>query len=234
MTSVCFTPFKIPRVRVTTLTSCGVALTGSCAQVVSDGIISIAATKEYEDRQEFFVKNGDGTFCVRETNPPILKWINLVITFCNVDPELVNIMTGNSTVADDSALAKKTGYNEDENSATLSNFALEGWTRLTNQGISCTGGVEYGYVLYPWVKEGTIGDITYQNDTVSFIVNARTSSNSLWGVGPYFVDLSDNAGSLNTPIKLLTAIGSTTHQRMFVTRQAPPTAACGCAPLFTP
>lgn len=232
MASRCFTPFKLPRVRVTTLDSCGQAVTGSCATVVSDGIISIAQTNEYEDRQEFFTKNGDGLFCVRETNAPILKWLNLVITFCNVDPELVNIMTGNSMVADDSATAYNIGYNVDENSATLSNFALEGWTRLANQGVACTGGLQYGYFLYPFVKEGTIGDITYQNDVVSFVVNARTSSNSLWGVGPYDVDLSDNAGTLDDPIPLLTPIGSTTHQRMFITRMEPPTASCGCSPLF--
>jgi hypothetical protein len=149
-----------------------------------------------------------------------------------VDPELLNIMTGNTLVADDSAAAKKTGWNEDENSATLSNFAFEGWTRLANQGVACTGGVEYGYVLYPFLKEGTIGDITWQNDVVNFIVNARTSSNSLWGTGPYDVDLSDNAGTLDQEIPLLTPIGSQTHQRMFITRMAPPDAACGCAPLF--
>jgi len=141
-------------------------------------------------------------------------------------------MTANSTVADDSAAAKKTGYNEDENSAASAYFAFEGWTRLANQGISCTGGVEYGYVLYPRVVEGTIGDITYQNDAVSFIVNARTASGSLWAKGPYNVDLSDNAGTLDQPIPLLTPILSTQHQRMFITRAAPPTAACGCAPVF--
>ena len=233
MTSVCFTPFKLPRVRVTKLNSCGQAVTGTCSQVVTDGIISVASTKEYEDRQEFFVKNGDGLFCVRETNPPILKWINLVFTFCNVDPELVNLLTSNSMVSDDSAAAKHTGYNEDENSAATSFFAFEGWTRLANQGISCTGGVEYGYVLYPRVVEGTIGDITYQNDAANFIVNARTSSGSLWGVGPYFVDLSDAVGTLDQPIKLLTPILSTQHSRMFITRAAPPTASCGCAALFT-
>ena len=232
MTSVCFTPFKLPRVRVTKLNSCGQAVTGVCSTVVTDGIISVAATKEYEDRQEFFVKNGDGLFCVRETNAPILKWINLVLTFCNVDPELVNLLTANSTVADDSAAAKKTGYNEDENSAVSSFFALEGWTRLANQGVACTGGVEYGYVLYPYIVEGTIGDVTYQNDVANFVVNARTSSGSLWGTGPYLVDLSDNTGTLDTPIPLLTPILTTQHQRMFITRKAPPDASCGCQVLF--
>lgn len=232
MTSVCFTPFKLPRVRVTKLDSCGQAVTGTCSTVVTDGIISVAATKEYEDRQEFFVKNGDGLFCVRETNAPILKWINLVLTFCNVDPELVNLLTANSTVADDSAAAKKTGYNEDENAAVSSFFALEGWTRLANQGVACTGGVEYGYVLYPFIVEGTIGDVTYQNDVANFVVNARTSSGSLWDTGPYNVDLSDNAGTLDNPIPLLTPILTTQHQRMFITRAAPPDASCGCQTLY--
>ena len=116
MTSVCYTPFKVPRVRATQLSSCGVPVTG-CSTVVTDGIISIEMTKEYEDREEFFVKNGDGTFCVKETNPPILKWINLVLTFCNVDPELVNIMSAEPLVLNDAATPVATGYSTQEGSA---------------------------------------------------------------------------------------------------------------------
>jgi hypothetical protein len=228
--TVCFTPFKLPRIRATQLSACGLPVTG-CSTVVSDGIISIAMTKEYEDRQEFFVKNGDGTFCVKETNPPILKWINLVITLCNVDPDLVNIMTAEQRVYDDSPTPRATGYSTDEGSAANANFALEGWTRLSNLGTPCTGGVEYGYTLFPWVVEGTVGDITYQNDTASFIVNARTHANSLWGTGPYMVDLSDATATLNNNIPLLTPIRSTEHNRMFITRKAPPAAACGCTTL---
>jgi hypothetical protein len=233
MTSVCYTPFKVPRIRVTNLDpNCGQPVTG-CSTVVSDGIISIEMTKEYEDREEFFVKNGDGVFCVKETNPPILKWINLVITLCNVDPEMVNIMTDEPLVLDNAASPRATGFSTQEGTAATASFALEGWTRLTGLtgGAACTGGVEYGYVLFPWVVEGTVGDITFENGAVSFVVNARTRSNSLWGTGPYNVDLSDAAGNLNTPIPLLTPILSTQHHRMFVTRLAPPTSACGCTTL---
>lgn len=232
MTSVCYTPFKLPRVRVTQLNACGTPVTG-CSTVVSSGIISVAMTKEYEERQEFFVKNGDGDFCVRATNPPILKWINLVITFCNVDPELVNIMSAEPLVLNDAASPVATGWSTQEGSAANVNFALEGWTRLTNvtNGPACSGGVEYGYTLFPWIVEGTIGDMTYQNDTVSFILNARTQSNSTWGLGPYFVDYSDNPVGSLTPVRLLTPIAATQHDRRFLTRLAPPTASCGCSTL---
>ena len=230
MTSVCYTPFKIPRVRATLLSSCGVPVTG-CSTVVTDGIISVEMTKEYEDREEFFVKNGDGVFCVRETNPPVLKWINLVLTFCNVDPELVNIMSAEPLVYDDASSPRATGFSTQEGSAASANFALEGWTRISGSGVSCTGGQEYGYVLYPWIVEGTVGDLTLENGAANFVLNARTRSQSPWGFGPYMVDYSDNPAGSTTQIPLLTPILSTQHHRMFLTRLAPPTAVCGCQTL---
>jgi len=234
MTAVCYTPFKVPRVRVTTVNvSCGQPVTGSCATVVSDGIISIAMTKQYEEREEFFVKNGDGVFCVRETTAPQLKWVNLVLTFCNVDPELVNILTAEPVVYDNADSPRATGYSVQEGSAAIASFAMEFWTRISGSNVACTGGVEYGYGIFPWVVEGTIGDMTMENGAASFIVNARTRPGSLWGTGPYFVDLSDASGTLNNNIALLTAIGPTQHHRFFLTRKAPPAPSCGCQPLYT-
>ena len=62
--------------------------------------------------------------------------------------------------------------------------------------------------------------------------STRTAAGSLWGTGPYNVDLSDATGTLDNPIRLLTPILATQHHRMFLSRLAPPTAACGCVPLF--
>jgi hypothetical protein len=230
VTSVCYTPFKVPRIRVTQLDSCGTPVTG-CSTVVSDGIISIEMTKEYEDREEFFVKNGDGQFCVKETNPPILKWINLVVTMCNVDPELVNIMSAEPLVLDDAESPRATGWSTQEGSVAESFFALEGWTRISGSTVSCTGGTEYGYVIFPFVIEGTIGDMTLENGVANFVLNARTRSGSTWGTGPYMVDYSDTPAGSTTQIPLLTPIGSLQHHRMFLTRLAPPTASCGCTTL---
>lgn len=232
MTSVCYTPWKVPKVRVTQLNSCGLPVTG-CSTVVTDGIISVEMAKEYEDREEFFVKNGDGQFCVRETNPPTLKWINLTLTFCNVDPELVGIVSAEPLVLDDAASPRATGYSTTEGSATNSNFAFEAWTRLANisSGGACTGGIEYGYVLFPWVVEGTIGDVTLENGAANFVLTGRTRSSSPWGTGPYMVDYSDNPAGSTTQIPLLTPILSTQHHRMFISRLAPPTATCGCTTL---
>jgi hypothetical protein len=229
MATTCFTPFKIPRIRVTRLNSCGQVVTGSCSQVVSDGIISIAMAKNYEDRQEFFVKNGDGQFCVRETNPPILKWIDLTITLCNVDPDIINIVAAEPLYSSNDVAATKIGWSTDETASANVNFALEGWTRLSGSSALCTGGQEFGYWLWPWVVEGTVGDMTLENGVANLTITARTHGNSLWGVGPYNVDYSDNPAGSTTPIPMLTPILSTQHSRMFITRLPPPAAACGCA-----
>lgn len=231
MPSKCYIPWKAPRVRVTLVDSCGLPVTGSCSRVTSSGIISVAMTHEVEARQEFFNKNGDGTFCTKETNPPILKWINLVLTFCNVDPEMVNLLTAETVVYDDADTPNATGYTTAEGSAESANFAFEAWTRISGSSGPCSGGTEYGYALFPWVVEGMIGDVTYENGMANFIVNARTRSGSLWGTGPYYVDYSDATATLDNPIALLTEISSTEHHRFFLTRMAPPDAACGCTSL---
>jgi hypothetical protein len=229
MTSTCYTLWNIPTVRVTALNSCGVPVTG-CSTVVTDGIISIEMTMEYEDRQEFFVKNGDGRFCVRRTDKPILKWINIVGTFCNVDPELVNLMTGDPLYMDDAAEPTAIGYSTDEDTTATANFALEAWSRIASD-VPGTGGEEWGYTLLPWVIEGTVGDVTLENGAANFVVNARTNSGTGWGLGPYFVDYSDNPAGSTTPVRLLTPMLTSQHRRMFITRLAPPDAACGCQDL---
>src|SRR5687768_14270141 len=87
-------PIKVPTPRATPYDECGNVVEGSCSTVVTDGTITVEIAREYEDREDFFKKNGDGVFCVKETDPPILKWINLTMTFCNVDPYLVNLIAG--------------------------------------------------------------------------------------------------------------------------------------------
>lgn len=231
MTSRCFTPLKVPRVRITKLNACGAVVTGSCSQVVTDGIISIEMKKEYEARQEFFVKNADGQFCVRETTAPILKWINLTYTFCNVDPDIVSLISGEPLYESDDSAATKIGWSTEEGSVDTVNFGFEAWTRLSTTTNPCSGSgsIEYGYVLIPWNIEGVIGDMTLENGVANFVVTARTKAGSLWGTGPYNVDLSDNTGTLNNPIPMLQPIGQRQHHRMFITRLAPPAASCGCA-----
>jgi len=230
MTSVCVTPFKLPRTRVTLLDACGNPVSSATSSVTSAGIVTIAETRQYEAQEEFYEKNGDGTFCVEDQTAPLYKYSDVVATFCNVDPELVNIMTAEPLVLDDATSPLSIGWRTQEGSAALVNFALEGWTRLTNKA-ACSTGYQYGYVLYPWCINGTMGDVTYGNNTVTFVVNFRTRNSSPWGTGPYDVNISSATTTLGEPLPLLTPISSIQHRDWHLTALPPAIAGCGGGPL---
>jgi hypothetical protein len=231
MATICATPFKVPRIRVTQLDSCGAVVEDSCATIVSDGIITVEIAREYEDREEFFKKNGDGVFCVKETDPPILKWINLTMTFCNVDPQLVNFLAGEAVLTDDAATPNVIGFRNTEGSSANVNAAIEVWTRTTNATGEACATPRYGYLLFPWFVEGTISDLTLENGAADFVLTGRTRSVSPWGVGPYTVVESAALATLGNPEPLFSAVGPLDHELWLWTTLGPPTAGCGCIAL---
>lgn len=232
----CFTPFKVKKVRFTLLDSCGTPVTGSCSTIATDGIITIEQAATYEDREEFFVKNANGTFCVQETNPPILKWIQNTITLCNVDPEVVAFTLGSTVILDDDDTPgpAAVGNAWKTNDASLVNFAFEAWTGATSVSDGSCATPLYGYMLWPWMVEGTMGDITYENGAANLQIIARTKVGSNWGTGPYSVLRSQATATLNNPTALLTPIASDEHRRSLSTFEPPPIASCGCIALPNP
>jgi hypothetical protein len=228
MASRCFTPFKVPRVRITELDSCGTPLVSSCSSVTTDGIITVAQTAEYEAREEFYIKNADGVFCVQRTNAPILKWLNMTYTFCAVDPELVYLLTKQTILLNDADTPIAMGNSWQTNDAATVHFGFEAWTRVS--AVTCTAEM-FGYALWPYNVEGTMSDVTYENGAANFVVTARTQIGSNWGVGPYSVISSEATATLGNPLPLLTPVSATEHRRMFTTFLAPPVSGCGCTPL---
>src|SRR5688572_20275986 len=230
MATICATPFKVPRIRATLLDECGEPIEGDCSTVVSDGIITVEIAREYEDREDFFKKNGDGVFCVKETDPPILRWINLTMTFCNVDPNLVSLIAGEEVLEDDAEVPNVIGFRNTEGASALVNVAIEVWTRTTG-GACGPGETRFGYLLFPWVIEGTISDLTLENGAADFVLTARTRSGSPWGVGPYTVQESLAAATLGDPLPFYQIVGDLDHEEWIWTTLEPPVAACGCIAL---
>lgn len=230
MASNCFTPIGGTVMRLSKLDACGAVVTGgSSCKVISSGFVRVARTAEYEDADEFIVKNANGDICVNERTSPALKWLNLEIEFCTVDPDIFNLTTGSPLVLDDNTVPASAGFRTREGVIPTVNFALEVWTRLSGAS-ACSGGVvRYGYYLAPWIVQGTAGDLTFENGPISFTVNARTKPGSLWGVGPY--NIRNAILTPFTPGKLLTAISALDHDHFQITNVAPPTPACGCVAL---
>jgi hypothetical protein len=183
-----------------------------------------------QDRQDALLLNANGDVCVDKPKAPFLRWYEVSIEFCGVDPELFNIVSGDPLILDDSLVPEAVGWCTlpDANEAT--NFALEFWTGTEGEG--CDGeDVVYGYGLLPRIVQGMIGDVTIQNGVVTFTVTGITRSGNQWGTGPYNVIINQTGANAGFPGPLLEAVNTRAHQCFQWTTLAPPDPACGCQDL---
>jgi hypothetical protein len=214
--------------RVTRLNGCGSPVPGSQSVVVSTGVISVEFTANTEEGEAIQVPNFNGDLCINDTPAPKFTGYGININLCGVDPNLVSLLTGQPLVYNDATTPEVTGFKVNSRvDLDASGFALELWTGIA--GSACDDGDQtYGYLLFPYIKGGVLGDFTVENGAVNFVISgAQSKDGTAWGVGPYDV-LRDNGGD---PSPLFEALDSYDHLYLNVTPIAPPTAQCGAQPL---
>lgn len=199
----------------------------ACSTIVTDGFVSVQYSPEIAEGEDIELKNAKGKVCASKPGCDELKWFNLEMNFCNIDPDVFSFVTGNPLVLD--AAGDSVGNDVEAGTSCDTNFALEVWTEIPQEECAPGGFQQYGYFLVPCINNGIIGDFTIENDALTLQLNANSKSGTGWGTGPYNVQASDNA--LNTPGKLVTPVGAKTQLRMFRTTIAPPTPTCGCVAL---
>jgi hypothetical protein len=214
--------------RLTKVDRCGTVLTGvgSC-KVITDGFVMVERNAEYADPDQFIVKNAAGNVCIKHRTKPSFLWYVYNITFCGVDPDAYSLVTGNTTVLDDTPITPNViGYNTDSDLMGTSFYALEIWSPLTQEPCDSSGNAPFAYWISPHIGQGTVGSpLTIENGPVTFTVSgSRTFGGGKWGIGPYNVQYNN----LAVPSKLFTAMGANQHDRFFRTTLAPPTPVAGC------
>lgn len=230
MATVCRSLSRLARVRLTRLDACGAPDPGAAGTLVSNAYINIDASPQYLDPEEITQLNGNGEICISDQGVPQLRWLNLTLVVCQIDPDAVNIVTGNPLVVDDAVAPNTVGYRIDGSLTGTANFALEVWTGVTGQACDAEGNREYGYFLFPYVVQARIGDWSFANAALDMTVTARTEIGSGWGTGPAAYLVRRDAVS-DAPEVLLTAITDDTHMHYEVVTVAPPAAACGAVVL---
>jgi hypothetical protein len=226
------TSFPLVRGRVmraTKLDKCGTPVTGAESVVVTEGFVSVGMTAEINEAEEIEVKNANGKTCVRDPGCPEFKGYSVEIAFCNVDPCLFSMLTGQDSIVD--AQGEVVGFKMNSKVSACDNaFALEVWAGVP--GVACTGtDGAFGYVLLPFIQSGVIGDFTIENAAITFTVTgAKTLDGNAWGVGPYNVV----NGIGDTPAKLAEALDANDHLAVLYTEVAPPAATDGCVAFPVP
>jgi len=232
MPSICHSVVRAPAARVTRLGTCGELPTGAsngCDFAVTESFVDIALTKVLQERQDALQLNANGDICVDKPKAPILRWYEVVITFCNVDPELFNIVSAEPLIFDDAATPNAIGWCTLPESASASNFALEFWTNTEDECIGTA--VQYGYGVLPRIVQGMIGDVTINNGVITFTVSGITRGGNQWGEGPYQVILNETGVNAGLPTDLLVAMNPASHKCFQWTKLGPPPGHCGCQDL---
>lgn len=207
--------------RVTQVDGCCNPVYGPESSVVTDGFVSVALTANITEPEEITVTNANGNTCVRDTGCPEFSGYSVELTFCDVNPCLFTILTGQPSVVDE--LGETIGFKMNSDVVACDQgFALEVWSGVP--GVACEG-VEgaYGYILIPCIRSGVIGDFTIENAAITFTVTgAETQDGSTWGVGPY------------TDTTLAEPLDPNDHLLVMFSTTPPPENTDGCVPLPTP
>lgn len=232
MPTTCWAPIRGKNMRITRLNACGAWEAGPMMKIESDGYVSVNMSPQYEDGEQTRRKNANGRLCRVDNGEPALAQIDVEISFCGIDPDAWNIVTGNPLVVDRAGDASGLRIGE----RVSSNWALEVWTDI--MGGACDGDlVPYGYFLLPWLSGGRIGDMSVAEAAMDLTLSSSTKRGSQWGLGPYNVTMHDGATESDPPVpgKLLEAIGPTDHMHMEVVYLPPPTVTQECgAQVLTP
>jgi hypothetical protein len=231
MVAVCHSVVRAPAARVTRLGPCGELPTSTsdgCDFAVTESFVDIALTKVWQERQDALQLNANGDICVDKPKAPILRWYEVVITFCAVDPELFNIVSAEPLVLNDALTPEAIGWCTLPDSAAASNFALEFWTNTEDE---CAETMDFGYGILPRLVQGVIGDVTINNGVITFTVTAITRAANQWGTGPYNVIINETGANAGLPAPLLSSMNVNAHKCFFWTKLPPPPGSCGCQDL---
>lgn len=223
-----FAPYKAKRLRATELDFAGRPVYGADSVISTDGLVTVTMTANIEESEAISSTNGNGDICLSVPAEPKLVNFSVEGTFCNVDFALFEKLTGHPVVLNDDGTI--VGITESTSISVADvNVALELWTGANPSGSTRTGAQgEWGYIVLPFVRGGTISDITVENAAITFGVTGMvTKDGAAWGAGPYNVEL---VGGVAAP--LFDPLGTQDHRRIMSVEIAPPTAYEGSVPLL--
>lgn len=209
--------------RITRLDECGAPVFGACSVVTTEGFITVTISEENEAGEEYTQKNAWGEFCINEKDPDLTKWANVMIEFCEVDPDILDIVGGANPVVSGSGDTIGATFGP---AAPTGAFAIEVWTKKAGTS-NCVGGVtEWGYFTVPYVKNGKLdGDVKIENGPMSVSFKGEGyGAPAEWGVGPHG----------DYPMKSVAGFPVGDFWGMVVTDVQPPAATTGCATLVVP
>jgi hypothetical protein len=212
--------------RVTRLDGCGNPVVGTDSKIVTEGIVTVALTANVTDAEAVTVTNFAGKKCVNDPGSPTFDGYTVEVTFCEVQPCLFAMITGQAQVYDHEGDVVGFRMNSKVDTTSIG-WALEVWMGVP--GVACEGDTgAFGYLLLPFLSGGVLGDFTIENGAITFSVSGVTTRDgNAWGTGPYEVVLDEDGDEDVLPY----ALDVDDHLHVQYTEMSPPAATDGCVAL---
>lgn len=236
MSTRCYALVRGSALRITALDKRGAVL-NPVAYATSKSVVSVRVDEVTESGSNESISTPEEERRLLLVTPTQLVRYSVSIEFLRVDPGVFSLASGVRQVTEVSgnlgfgigafgsmpfgdastgsdAPPQTRGFDVNTRDEPVS-FALEIWSKLAGRRCDETGLPEWGYTLFPHIRGGVMGGMTFANGGVRFnITKARSRRLSRWGVGPY--DLSGDFERLLTPVSRNGAY------RQFITTAAPP------------
>lgn len=167
--------------RVARLDANGATPAGTSNLYVTNTVVSMSVTPEYEEGDEVVQKNGQGGVCLSVKQPDTLKRLTVGLTICAFDPELTEALSGGAIIASTGGTPATIGYAYEAvgQDPVPNGVSLELWTkRFVN-----SSPVGFAHWVFPRVylrkSERAFGTDLQENSFEGF-----ATENPNWGNGP--------------------------------------------------
>ena len=182
----CAASVKVCAFRFARLNATGNPVAGANNMIVTDRMVSLAASPDVVAGDVYEQKNGCGGLAVSHRNPDTTRWYNLTLTAAEDNPELFEILVEGVELMIKSATTR--GYKVPElGSVPTTDYgtSIEAWSEAIDP---VTDDVDAELPYFRWVfpktKNWRLGDVTLENGVKVPALTGRALGNPNWDDGP--------------------------------------------------
>lgn len=176
---------QVCAIRVTRLSALGVPMTGATDGFVAKAPLVVKTTPDREAGVELKATNGCGTLCGYYQAPDQLKKYNVNFELCELDHELIELLTDSPLVVSG---ADTIGHTSPRvaacSDASRNGVAVEFWTKRWDACGPPTDGFPYFHWFWPWAILQQ-GEQTNENDFTKVVIEGYLQENPNFDFGAW-------------------------------------------------
>jgi hypothetical protein len=151
------------------------------AAAITGGALSFSASLRIDAGQTDLQRDGDGNVCNTRTTDDVITGVDLNLELCVLDFELIETLTGGIIAVN---AGETHGWEYAKATDTVPHTIVDAWARTWDGAGAATTALAYTRLSYfntTWVP----GQITFQENALSFPLTGKGSENSVISIGPF-------------------------------------------------